>query len=58
MRLNGEIHKVVLSPRFREIMAGDGADPVVSTPEAFAERIRIDYAKWRQVIEKTGLRKE
>lgn len=58
MRLNEDIHKVVQSPRFREIMAGDGADPVVSTPEAFAERIRIDYAKWRQVIEKVGLRKD
>jgi tripartite-type tricarboxylate transporter receptor subunit TctC len=58
VRLNGEIHKVVQSPRFREIMAGDGADPFVSTPEGFAERIRVDYAKWRQVIEKTGLRKE
>jgi tripartite-type tricarboxylate transporter receptor subunit TctC len=58
MRLNEDIHKVVQSPRFREIMAGDSADPVVSTPEAFAERIRIDYAKWRQVIEKVGLRKD
>ena len=58
VRLNEDIHKVVQSARFREIMAGDGADPVVSTPEAFAERIRIDYAKWRQVIEKVGLRKD
>jgi tripartite-type tricarboxylate transporter receptor subunit TctC len=57
-RLNQEIGKVVLSPRFREIMAGDGADPVVSTPEAFAQRLRADYAKWRHVIDKTGLRKE
>ena len=57
-RLNQEIHKVVLSKRFREIMAGDGADPVVSTPEAFAARIRSDYVKWRQVIDKVGLRKE
>ena len=58
MRLNDEIHRVVQSPRFREIMAGDGADPVVSTPEAFAERIRVDHAKWRQVIDKVGLRKD
>lgn len=58
MRLNQDIGKVVLSPRFREIMAGDGADPVVSTPEAFVQRIRVDYAKWRQVIDKTGLRKD
>ena len=58
MRLNEDIHKVVLSRRFREIMAGDGADPAVSTPEAFTERIRFDYAKWRQVIEKIGLRKD
>lgn len=57
-RLNQEIHKVVLSKRFREIMAGDGADPVVSTPEAFAARIRADHVKWRQVIDKVGLRKE
>lgn len=57
-RLNQEIHKVVLSKRFREIMAGDGADPVVSTPEAFAARIRADHIKWRQVIDKVGLRKE
>lgn len=57
-RLNGEIQKVVLSPRFREIMAGDGADPVVSTPEAFLDRVRADHAKWKQVIEKVGMKKE
>ena len=58
LRLNQEIGRAVLSPRFREIMAGDGADPAVSTPEAFAERIRADHTKWRQVIERIGLRKD
>jgi len=58
MRLNQEIGRTVMSPRFREIMAGDGADPVISTPEAFTERIRTDYTKWRQVIERVGLRKD
>lgn len=57
-RLNHEIHKVVLSPRFKEIMAGDGADPSVSTPEVFFERVRADYAKWKRVIEKVGIKKE
>lgn len=57
-RLNSEIQKVVLSPRFKEIMAGDGADPAVSTPEAFFERVRTDHAKWKQVIDKVGLRKD
>lgn len=57
-RLNGEIQRVVLSPRFKEVMAGDGADPAVSTPEAFADRVRADHAKWRQVIDKVGLRKD
>jgi len=57
-RLNREIQKVVLAPRFKEIMAGDGADPSVSTPEVFFERVRVDYTKWKQVIEKTGMKKE
>jgi tripartite-type tricarboxylate transporter receptor subunit TctC len=55
-RLNGAIQRVVLSPRFKEVMAGDGADPVVSTPEAFFERVRTDHAKWKQVIDRVGLR--
>jgi tripartite-type tricarboxylate transporter receptor subunit TctC len=58
VRLNQEISRVVQLPRFRELMAGDGADPVVSTPEAFAERVRVDYEQWRRVITKAGLRRD
>ncbi|MFY3147661.1 Bug family tripartite tricarboxylate transporter substrate binding protein [Achromobacter xylosoxidans] len=55
-RLNADIKAVMTSPRMVERMAGYGIQTTHSTPEAFAERIRIDTAKWARIIEQSGAR--
>jgi len=55
-RLNADIKAVMTSPRMVERMAGYGIQTTHSTPEAFAERIRVDTAKWARIIEQSGAR--
>nr|WP_284335251.1 tripartite tricarboxylate transporter substrate-binding protein [Comamonas sp. NoAH] len=33
-----------------------GAEPVVNSPEDFAQAIKNDVKRWRNVVEKTGLK--
>ena len=40
----------------RQQMVAVGIDPIFSTPEAFAEIIRADIAKWAAVVKATGAR--
>jgi len=55
-RLNAELGKAVASPTFREKAAAIGSEAVSSTPEQFAEFIRKEYAKWGDVIRRSGAR--
>lgn len=55
-RLNADIKAVMTSPQMVERMAGYGIQTTYSTPEAFAERIRVDTAKWARIIEQSGAR--
>lgn len=55
-RLNADIKAVMTAPRMVERMAGYGIQTTHSTPEAFAERIRVDTAKWARIIEQSGAR--
>jgi tripartite-type tricarboxylate transporter receptor subunit TctC len=43
-------------PDIRERLMKDGTDPVGSTPEAFADYIRADIAKWIKVVNTAGIR--
>ncbi len=55
-RLNADIEAVMTAPQMVERMAGYGIQTTRSTPEAFAERIRVDTAKWARIIEQSGAR--
>ncbi len=55
-RLNADIEAVMTAPQMVERMAGYGIQTTHSTPEAFAERIRVDTAKWARIIEQSGAR--
>ncbi len=57
-RLNREVVEVLAMPDVKANLARSGAVPVPSTPEAFAERIAGEIAKWRKVVNETGLRLE
>ena len=55
-RLNSEIVKIMATPDARERMAALGADIVTGTPEQFADYIKVETAKWGQLIRETGAR--
>ncbi len=46
VRLNAELNRVLKLPAVREKLVGLGIDPVGSTPEEFAARIRSDLASY------------
>ncbi|MFJ4288253.1 Bug family tripartite tricarboxylate transporter substrate binding protein [Cupriavidus sp. NPDC089707] len=49
-RLNAEIVKIVNSPDFQQRMLAAGAEPMSSTPEAFAKRINDETSKFAVLV--------
>ena len=58
VRINAEIVKSLRTPQLMERLAALGADPVGSTPAAFAAHIRNEIAKWSKVVNAAGLHAE
>lgn len=57
-RLHTEIVRALQSADVRERLAGDGADPVGSSPEEFAVFLRAETAKWAKVVRNAGIQPE
>jgi tripartite-type tricarboxylate transporter receptor subunit TctC len=55
-KLNAAINRAIKSPAFIERFALIGDEPAGGTPEEFAETIRKDSAKWREVVQRSGAR--
>jgi tripartite-type tricarboxylate transporter receptor subunit TctC len=53
-RLNAEITRVLQSPDVRNGFQSAGTDVVATTPEAFGDLIRSEYAKWVRVVQESG----
>jgi tripartite-type tricarboxylate transporter receptor subunit TctC len=53
-RLNAEINQALVTPALREKFAAIGAEPAGGTPEQFAALIRSEYAKWGDVVKRSG----
>jgi len=53
-KLNAAINKALLSESFKEKFAVIGDEPAGGTPEEFAETIRVDSAKWADVVKRSG----
>ncbi len=54
-KINGELIRMLGQPAIRARMSREGADPVGSTPEAFAQRVRDEIIKWGKVIKAAGI---
>jgi tripartite-type tricarboxylate transporter receptor subunit TctC len=50
-KLNAEINRIVATAEFRDVLQKLGTVPAPGTPEAFAQRIASDVAKWKRVVE-------
>jgi tripartite-type tricarboxylate transporter receptor subunit TctC len=57
-RLNNEIVNMMRSPDMRQLLAGQGTNPLSSTPDETYAFIRDETAKWAKVIKETGIRAE
>jgi tripartite-type tricarboxylate transporter receptor subunit TctC len=55
-RLNSEITKITSLPDVRAAWAEVGSVPMSMTPTKFGKYIHDDIAKWRKVIEASGVR--
>ena len=55
MRLSEEAAKILDDPETRERFAGDGIEPLKSSPEGFAAFISRDIERWAKVVKATGL---
>jgi tripartite-type tricarboxylate transporter receptor subunit TctC len=54
-RLNNELRKIVSSDDMKKRLLDAGGDPVVSTPDEYAQNIQREESKWQAVIKKLGL---
>ena len=57
-RLHADVAKILAQPEMRERLAGFGFETVASSPDEFAEQIRIEIAKWTKVIKEAGIKVE
>jgi len=55
-KVNTDIARVLNSPEIRTSLAGQGLEPVTSTPEALATIVHDDYARWGRVIREAGIK--
>ena len=57
-KLQAETVKAVKAPDFSERLAREGSDGVASTPDQFAAVIKIEMAKWADVVRRSGMQPE
>jgi tripartite-type tricarboxylate transporter receptor subunit TctC len=57
-KLNADFNRALKLPDVRERMSALGLEPAGGTPEAFAEFVKSDIARWAKVIRESGVRVE
>ena len=54
-RLNAEIQKALQNPDLRAKLAGQGAEPLGSTPAEYGAYVKKEIARWAQVVKASGV---
>jgi tripartite-type tricarboxylate transporter receptor subunit TctC len=54
-KIKGELVRMLNVPEIRRRISQEGADPVGSTPDAFATRVKNEITKWTKVIKTSGI---
>jgi tripartite-type tricarboxylate transporter receptor subunit TctC len=53
-KIAADIAEILKTPEMVEILAKQGATPLITTPEAFGELLARDIEKWRKVVKASG----
>ena len=54
-KINGELVRMLKVPEVHRRISQEGADPVGSMPDAFANRVKNEITKWTKVIKTSGI---
>jgi tripartite-type tricarboxylate transporter receptor subunit TctC len=54
-RLNQELSALLTEPQMRQALVEKGFEPLASTPEQFAERIRSETVHWQKIVKASGV---
>jgi len=57
-KLNAAMRQVLAQPAVRAYMIGLGSDVVPGSPEELAAHIKADFARWTDVVQKSGIKVE
>jgi tripartite-type tricarboxylate transporter receptor subunit TctC len=55
-RLHGEILRIIALPEVKEKFAAIGFEPIGTTPEEFAARIKVDVPKWAKIVREANIK--
>jgi len=55
-RLNAEARRAMQSPEVVRRMTAEGAEVLVNAPDEFGGEVRAEYAKWRDVVKRSGIK--
>ena len=53
-KLSNAINRAIVSPTFKERFGSIGDEPAGGTPEEFAAMFKVEFAKWREVVKRSG----
>ena len=56
LRVNQDVHAVVVAPAMKEQFISRGLEIALSTPEEFARYIRTEIERWSKVVRDAGIR--
>jgi len=54
-KMSTDINRVLAQPEVANALTQTGIEPAGTTPERFAEVLKIDSVKWRQMIQEAGI---
>jgi tripartite-type tricarboxylate transporter receptor subunit TctC len=57
-RLHGQVSQFIMRPETKARLAALGYDPIASTPEQFADRLKTESAVWEKVIAEAKIKVE
>jgi tripartite-type tricarboxylate transporter receptor subunit TctC len=53
-KIGADMDDILKTPDMEEVLAKQGATPLISSPEAFRERLARDIEKWKKVVKASG----
>ncbi len=54
LKINRDVNDILRSPQVAASFAAQGAEPYITTPQAFADVLRADAVKWGKVVRASG----